>query len=104
MARGGGLCRGEVGGVEVMRSVGREDLARSCGAPSVLDSQSKLVHENVVREVSLYCRGARVRGEVQEEHPASMHVFNSRHVVAGLGEEGKGGLLVSFESGRDCIV
>jgi hypothetical protein len=33
-----------------------------------------------------------------------MHVFNRRHVVGQLGEEGEGGLLVSFECGRDGIV
>jgi hypothetical protein len=33
-----------------------------------------------------------------------MHVFYRRHVVADLDEEGKCGLMVSFESGRDGIV
>ena len=84
--------------------LGREDLVRSCGAPLVLDSQRQLVPEAVVREVSLRCRGVGVGGEVHEEHPVSMHVFDRRHVVADLGEKGEGGLLASFESVKDGIV
>ncbi len=45
-----------------------------------------------------------VGGEVQEEHPVSMHIFNGCHVVADLAEEGEGGLPVSFESGRDRVI
>ena len=104
MARDEGFRGGELGGLEVLRLVGLEDLVRSCGAPLVLDSRCELVLEDVVREVSSRCRGARVGDEVQEEHPVSMHVFNRRHVVANLGEEGEGGLLVSFKSGKDGIV
>ena len=79
--------------------VGREDLVGSCGAPLVLDSWGELVPEDVVREVSFRCRGDGVGGEVQQEHPVPMHVFNRRHGVGHLGEEGEGGLLVSFERG-----
>ena len=104
MARGGGFRTCELGGLEVLCLVGREDLVRSCGAIFGLDSRRKLVHKNIVREVSFRCRGAKVGGEVHEEYPVSMHVFYRRHVVADLDEEGKCGLMVSFESGRDGIV
>ena len=102
--RGRGFRGGELGGLGVLRLVGREDLVRSCGAPLVLDSWCELVPKDVARKVSFRCRGAGVGNEVQEEHPVSMHVFNRRHVVGQLGEEGEGGLLVSFECGRDGIV
>ena len=69
-----------------------------------MDSRRELVHGDVVREVSFLCREVGVGGEVQEEHPVSLHVFNRRHVVGHLGDEGERGLLVSFESGRDGIV
>ena len=104
MTRGRGLRGGELRGLEVLRLVGREHLVRSCGAALVLDSRDELVSEDVVGVVSFRCRGVGVGGEVQEEHPVSMHVFNRRHVVGHLGEEGEGGLIVSFESGRDGIV
>ena len=58
--------------------VGREDIVRSCGAPLVLDSWCELVPEDVVRKVYFHCPGDGVGGEVQEEHPVSMHVFNRR--------------------------
>ena len=69
-----------------------------------MDSRRELVLEDVVREVSFRCRGVGVGGEGQEEYPVSMHVLDCRHVVTDLGEEGEGGLLVSFKRGRDGIV
>ncbi len=92
-----GFRGSEQGGLEVPRLVGREDLVRSCGVPLALYSRRKLVPEDVVRKVSFRCRGDGVGGEVQEEHPVSMHVFDCYHVFGHLGEEGEVGLLVSFE-------
>ena len=87
MARGGGLCRGELGGLEVLHLVGRKDHVKSCGAPFDLDSRHKLVLKNVVRKVSFRGRGVGVRGEVHEEHPVLMYVLHRRHVLVALGED-----------------
>ena len=69
-----------------------------------MDSRRKLVHDDVVREVSLCCRGARVGGEVQEDHLVSMHVLDGSHIDADFGEVVEGGLLVSLEGICDSIV
>jgi len=87
-----------------MRLVGRERLVRSCGAPFVLDSRREIVPEDVVREVSLRCRGVGVGGGVQEKHSILIHVLDCRHGVTDLGKEGEGGLLVSFDRGKNGIV
>ena len=104
MAVSGCFCRGELSGLEELDLVGSEDLVRSRGAPLVLDSRRELVLEDVVSEVALCGRRSGVGGEVEVQHPVSMHVLDGSHVVADLTEEVEGCLLVSLDCRCDGIV
>ena len=84
--------------------VGSEDLVRSRGVPLVLDSPRELVLEDVVSEVALCGQRSGVGGEVEVQHPVSMHVLDGSHVVSDLSEEVEGRLLVSLVGRGDGIV
>ncbi len=105
MAVCGCFRRGELSGFEELDLVGSENLVRSRGAPLLLDySRRELVLEDVVSEVALCSRRSGIGGEVEVQHPVSMHVLDGSHVVADLTEEVERCLLVSLACRCDGIV
>ena len=81
-----------MGGFEELLLVGGEVFVGFRGAPFVLDSRRELVPEDVVGVALLGSGGVWVGGEVEEEHPVSVEVFDGVHVVGHMGEEDGAGL------------
>ena len=89
-------------GLEELLPVGSEVLVCLGGAPLVLDSRRELVAEDVIGVVPF--GGVGVGGEVQEHHPDPMEVLDGGHVVADLGEEDGGSLVVAVPERGDAVI
>ncbi len=90
--------------LEELQLVCCEDFVGLGAAPLVLDSRREVVLEDVVGIVPFGRCVAGIGGEVKEQHPVSMLVFDGGHVVADLVEKDCGGLGIAILSSGDGVV
>ena len=77
----------ELGRLEELKLVGREDLVAPRRASLVLHSRLEVVAEDDVRKLLFGGGGVGVGGEVEEQHSVAMHVLDCGHVCLDLAEE-----------------
>ena len=84
--------------------VGGKVLIELGGAPLVPDSRRELVAEDVVGVVPFGGGGVAVGGDVLEQHPIPVKVFNGVHVAVDLGEEDGNRLVVAILDRADAVI